>query len=274
MSKNILVTWDFTDVSEYALEYAINLNTTQGTGIELVHVVDQGGGLFSSKSKIKESEVAQKLKEVAKDLQEKYKVQIIPTVLEGKLFDAVSDYSGETEASLVVMGTHGIKGMQKLTGSYALKVIAGSNVPFIVVQEQPKRERLFEHLVFPVDYRQETKEKLLWAKNIAKEYNSKIHMITPYSSDSGVVKKIKSNIIFAKKYFEQNGIEYQIHNTSKSTKFDSEIIKLSSDLEADMIIIMTTKNIDLSDYILGASEQYIIANEAKIPVLCINPNMV
>jgi len=274
MSKNILVTWDFTEVSEYALEYALKLQQDEHLNIEILHVLDPGGGLFSSKSKIKESEVAEKLKEAAVGINEKYQVEVIPTILEGKLFDAISDYAGETEASLVVMGTHGIKGMQKLTGSFALKVVAGSNVPFIVVQNPPNHQSLFEHIVFPVDFRQETKEKLLWAKNIAKMHNSKIHMITPYTSDSGVVKKIKANIIFSKKYFEQFGIDYQIHNTSKSTKFESEIVKLSMDLDADLIIIMTTKNIDISDYILGATEQYIIANQAKIPVLCINPSMV
>jgi hypothetical protein len=34
---------------------------------------------------------------------------------------------------------------------------------------------------------------------------------------------------------------------------------------------MTTKNITVADYVIGASEQYIIANSSKIPVCCVNP---
>jgi hypothetical protein len=34
---------------------------------------------------------------------------------------------------------------------------------------------------------------------------------------------------------------------------------------------VTTKNITFADYIIGASEQYIIANSSKIPVCCVNP---
>jgi hypothetical protein len=34
---------------------------------------------------------------------------------------------------------------------------------------------------------------------------------------------------------------------------------------------MTTKNIGFADYVMGADEQYIISNSAKIPVMCINP---
>lgn len=38
-----------------------------------------------------------------------------------------------------------------------------------------------------------------------------------------------------------------------------------------MILIMTTKDIRLTDYVFGANEQQLIANNAKIPVMCVNP---
>jgi len=34
---------------------------------------------------------------------------------------------------------------------------------------------------------------------------------------------------------------------------------------------MTTRDISLADYALGANEQQIIANKAKVPVMCVNP---
>jgi hypothetical protein len=48
-------------------------------------------------------------------------------------------------------------------------------------------------------------------------------------------------------------------------------IDFSHKINADLILIMTTKNITMADYVLGAAEQYIIANSSKIPVCCINP---
>ena len=47
------------------------------------------------------------------------------------------------------MGTHGMKGMQKLTGSWALKVIVKSKVPFIVVQDPPADQERYHNIVFP-----------------------------------------------------------------------------------------------------------------------------
>ena len=72
--------------------------------------------------------------------------------------------------------------MQKLIGSWALKVIAGSKVPFIVVQSPPKTSG-FEKIVFPLDFRKENKEKINWIYYIARLYNSKFFIIKSRSTD-------------------------------------------------------------------------------------------
>ncbi len=54
-------------------------------------------------------------------------------------------------------------------------------------------------------------------------------------------------------------------------KFAQQTIDFSQKMNADLILIITTKNITMADYVLGASEQYIIANSSRIPVCCVNP---
>jgi hypothetical protein len=54
-------------------------------------------------------------------------------------------------------------------------------------------------------------------------------------------------------------------------KLAQHTIDFAQKINADLILIVTTKNITFADYVLGASEQYIIANSSKIPVCCINP---
>ena len=67
---------------------------------------------------------------------------------------------------LIVMGTHGVKGIQRLTGSYALKVIRHSKVPFIVVQTK-KSSGEIKDIVLPIKFSQETKSKLSITASIA-----------------------------------------------------------------------------------------------------------
>lgn len=269
-----LIPWDFTPVAENALKYAIKF-CSAGEGcslVELVHVV-QTGGLFS-KSKVSEADAREKFKEDQQRIKEQYGIEVKTTLMEGNLFDTISEYASEIQANMVIMGTHGIKGVQKLTGSWALKVIAGSEIPFLVVQDAPLREKVFEHIVMSIDFRDEEKEKIHWAIKVATQYGAKIHIIIPNAFDSGVQKKINYNLAFAKKHLEGYNIESEIHNAAKGKSFQEEIVNLAVDIEADLILIMTTPNLDFTDYVFGAQEQYVIANNSKIPVMCVNPGTI
>ena len=53
--------------------------------------------------------------------------------------------------------------------------------------------------------------------------------------------------------------------------FKKEIISCAKTHNADLILIMATRDIRWVDYILGAPEQYLIANPEGMPVMCMNP---
>jgi len=268
----LLIPWDFTPVAENALKYAVKIGSL-GTSsqVELIHVIE-AGGLFA-KGRLTEKEATEKLKIDYNRIKEHYGIEVKTTVMEGNIFHTISDYAAEVSADLVIMGTHGIKGVQKLTGSWALKVIAGSSVPFLVVQDAPREKRVFEHVIMPLDFSFDEKEKLQWAIKVSIQYKSQIHIILPNAFDVGVQKKVNYNLAFAKKHLESHNIPYEIHSAGKGNKFQEEIVKLALDIEADLILIMTSGSLDFTDYVFGAEEQYVIANESKIPVMCINQSM-
>jgi nucleotide-binding universal stress UspA family protein len=262
--KPVVVPWDFTPVAENALAHAVKISRMVGNEISLLHIVDPG---------IKPAAEGEKkvlLQHVADENGKKYNMHINGEIAKGSIFTAIADFVNEKDASVVVMGTHGMKGMQKLTGSWALKVIVKSKVPFIVVQEPPADQERYHAIVFPVDYRKENKEKTKMAIYMGKYFDSKIHILVTVSTDSNLIKKTKVNLNFAIKYLIQNNIEYQIHEISKGN-FAQQTIDFAQKINADLILIVTTKNITFADYMVGASEQYIIANSSKIPVCCVNP---
>lgn len=262
--KLIIVPWDFTHVAGHALAHAVKISRMVGNDICLLHIVDP---------KISDKEVAEKKAQMLKITEENtknYNVPVSSHISKGSIFSAIADYANEVDASLVVMGTHGMKGMQKLTGSWALKVIVKSKIPFIVVQDPPVDQERYHNIVFPVDFRGENKEKMRMAIFMGKYFESKIHMLVSVSSDKNLLKKTNVNLNFAIKYFIQNNIEYEIHEVPKGD-FAQQTIDFSQKINADLLLIMTTKNITVADYVMGASEQYIIANSSKIPVCCVNP---
>lgn len=262
--KLIIVPWDFTIVAEHALAHAVKIGRMVGNEISLLHIADTGI------SKQAEGQKKILIKHVADESSKKYNMPITGFVSKGSIFTSIAEFANDKQASLVVMGTHGMKGMQKLTGSWALKVIVKSKVPFIVVQDPPSDAERYHNIVFPVDFRGENKEKIKMAIFMGKFFDSKIQFLVTKTTDKALLKKTNININFAIKYLIQNNIEYEMHEVSKGN-FAQQTIDFAQKINADIILIVTTKNITFADYVIGASEQYIIANSSKIPVCCINP---
>ncbi|MDR0714808.1 MAG: universal stress protein [Bacteroidales bacterium] len=261
----IVVTWDFTDLSEYALAHAVRIARVMRYKIELLHIVKQG----VNEATIKESH--SQMQNICNKILMETGIACTAVIKEGSLYSTISEYANGTDTQLVAMGTHGIKGLQKLFGSRALKVITGSRAPFIVVQSEPDTTAHISNVVFPIDFKSENKEKVQWAIYIGRNFLSKIFLFKYPVSDSELQKKVNINLNFAIRFLKQNNIAYEIHTAEKTNNFAGETIRFAEKIRADMIIVSTTKDITKIDYVFGADEQAIIANSAKIPVLCMNP---
>jgi len=260
-NKTILVPWDFSNVAEYALQHAIRAAKVINCSVTLCHI---------TKKDKENAEAIEKMKVVITDCIQKYNFTPLVIVKEGSIFTTISEIAEETSSVLVIMGTHGIKGMQKLTGSWALKVVASCKVPFVVVQKPPKDEQ-FTYIAYPVDYKKEDKQKSIWAVYLNKYFQSKIFMFVQRSTDATLSKQIASNVKFTKQLLENSSIEYEVQEASGVKDFDEEIVDYAKKINANAILITTTKNIDIKDYMFGATEQNIIANHDGISVICVNP---
>jgi nucleotide-binding universal stress UspA family protein len=259
--NTIIVPWDFSQVAEYALQHAIKIAKLTDGEIHLLHVV---------KKDKEEVSAISKLNAIADEVHGKYGIRPSIVVREGSIFKVISDTANDLEATLLVMGTHGMKGMQKFTGSWALKVIAGTRAPFIVVQAPPEGEQ-FEQIVFPINFRLEDKEKLKWANYMAHYFKTKLHVVYQEVNDMDLKQKIVANLRFAKRYFDERKIEYEIVSLRGEDSLAEETIEYSKEINAGLIMVMTTKHISFQDYVLGADEQIIIANKYAIPVMSVNP---
>ena len=260
--QTILVPHDFSEVADYALQHAILVSENTGNDITIVNIIDNDS---------KYDTALEKCNEIAGNIFKKYFLKPKVVIKTGSIFTAIGKVAKETNANLVIMGTHGIKGMQKLTGSWALKVIVHSEVPFIIIQEPPKSKK-FSKIVFPIDFKIENKEKNQWVNYLANHYQSKFFLITQDVKDKIFKRRIKSNMLFAKKYLISRNIEFEIHTAPAKTKFWIGTISYAKEINADLILIMTTRDIGFADYAFGANEQNILANPEGIPVMCINPN--
>jgi nucleotide-binding universal stress UspA family protein len=260
----IMVTWDFTEKSVYALEHAIQMSSMIKGEIAVIHIVK------------KEEEVHDAEIRMADEVKKKFNDPSLVfsfIVRSGSIFHTIGELTTELNAVLVVMGTHGITGIQKLLGSWALKVIASSKAPFIVVQESPKPEAM-KNIVLPVNYKRETKECVTWTHFFSRKFGTKFHLFRAKYADINYRKGLDSNMFFITKYFSSKAIRFESQMSVGEEAFGKETVQHAKKVDADAIMLITTRDIGFTDYVLGAEEQYIIANSERIPVICINPRPV
>lgn len=262
--KTILVTWDFSVAAENALKHAVKIGRIVENNVAIFHVYAEDPS---------KAEVEKKLEAACKKYAEELDLDVGYILKKGSIFDEISDYASEEEnkVNFVILGTHGMKGSQKLFGSKALRVINGSKVPFLVVRKPPPDKERFTDIVFPIDFKSENKEKLQWAIFLGKYLNSKVHLYKYPSRDKSLMKKVNVNLNFAIRFLIQNNIEYEIHTAPDNKNFMKDTLAFSKSIEADMVLITTTKHMTMVDLIFSAREQYLIANEEGIPVMCVNP---
>lgn len=258
-TKNFIVPHDFTSIASIALEHAIVTAQIVKADINVLHVV-------SKEKDIKESE--EKLKSILSKFTTD--VKLIPTVRIGNIFEDIGDFAAEKHAELIFMGTHGIQGWQHITGSKALKVINSSKVPFIIVQGKGPRKTGYDNIVVPLDLNKETKQKLTVVAEIATYFKSKIHVITPDETDEFLKNQVKANILFARKFFSERGIEVST-TVVPSSNFDEEIIKHAATVDGDLIAFMNLNKNNLLGVISANHEIALMNNISQIPTLIMNP---
>lgn len=260
--RTILVPCDFTEVARNALNHAVILTKTFSASIVLFNVVKKEKEIV---------ETIERLKKFSEETGIPQDIEIEFSAQEGNIYDTIKEKAEQISSIFVVMGTHGIKGMQKLIGSKALRVIANSKIPFIVVQGKPDVENYFSKIVVPIDFTLENKEKLKWAHFISVYFKSTMILYVVNITEPDLLKKVKANLLFAKRYFDEREINYEIHIAPNNKPFVDSIIEYSQAIKAGGLLIMTTKDPQITDFIFGAIEQEIIANSANVPVICINP---
>lgn len=263
--KKIIVPLDFTAVSETAVNHAQNLAVHTSSEVYLLHVIAKESGREDAEKRV------EAYREMASA--EYPGVVFHGMVRTGSIFDDIGDVASEIQANLIVMGTHGMRGMQFLVGSNALRIVSSSPIPIIIVQERKIRAEGYDDIVVPLDLHKETKQKLNLVLRMAKHFDGRVHLISPKESDEFLQNKLDRNMAYARQFFEEHGVEYTttVSDAVSGSDFADALIRFAASKETDLITIMNLQKNSLVNIIGGNYTQRIITNEAQIPVLLVNP---
>ncbi len=263
MNNIILVPTDFSEVTENAMKQGIAAAKYLKYKLALLHVIDKSTKAQLKKDHKDSAAIDQKLGAIAQQVKTEHGIDVDTYAREGDIFTTIGEVAKDIGANLMYLGTHGKVGMQKLTGSFALKVVTSSPVPVVVVQKRPFSEG-YKKIVLPITSDAGPWEKTRWATFIAKNFDAEIHVYQIDSPDLAEAVKIITN------HFAKENVRYTI-TTTDGKDFSRKVIDYATSTISDMIMIMTNPDKSFTKFILGSYDEEMIFNTSQIPVMCINP---
>lgn len=263
MNNIILVPTDFSEVCNNAMNQAVEAAKFLNYKLILLHVIDK-----NTKSQLKKDHetieaINTKLNNIATEIATSSDLVVESIAKEGDIFTTIGEVAHDEGVNLIYLGTHGKVGMQKLTGSFALKVVTSSPVPVVVVQKRPF-DQGYKKIVLPITSDAGPWEKTKWASFIAKNFDAEIHI---YQLESA---ELTEAVGIITKHFNKEDVKYKVIKAD-SSNFSKHILDYATSNVCDMIMIMTNPDKSFSKFLLGSYDEEIIFNASQIPVMCINP---
>jgi nucleotide-binding universal stress UspA family protein len=141
--KNILFPTDFSEGSAQALQYAVDMSKRYGAKLYVVHVIyDIAKATGWYVPHVSMDEMYKDIQEGAKKELERFGVEELAgvknverRVITGVPHEEIINFVGANKIDLVIMGTHGRKGIDKiLFGSTAAQVVRHAPCPVLTVR--------------------------------------------------------------------------------------------------------------------------------------------
>lgn len=272
MKKNtqnvILIPTDFSEVCNNAINHGFVLANAMQSRVWLLHVINKDTHKFLEENNLDESKIEEMLQEIADRYFKKYNVQVDTYITSGNLFEMIDIVNEKLRAKLIILGTHGKIGFQRIAGSYVLKIASLTNTPTIVVQKESNIEG-YKNIVFPITSSTQDRQKVAWAINIAKTFKATIHLIPKFESDKYHKNRIMTVTKQIKDIMNQYGIKfYDKVSSPEAGNFAKQVIDYSVENNADLIMTLVNKD---KTFFFSSWDEQIIYNSSQIPVICINP---
>ncbi|MBX3164427.1 MAG: universal stress protein [Bacteroidetes bacterium] len=277
-ASKILIPVDFSETSLLAIKHGAYIAQQNNAQLHLLHVVNSNfvsQDIFIPLVSINQNEIeakaAEKLRQLADDVKNEYKLQVEHGIAVGSPAFEISHYAKENHINLIVMGTHGYSPIEELViGSVALKVITKSDCPVMAMSSAATHSG-YKKILIPLDDTVNSRQKVNYALQMAKKFNASVYafgMLTGGESfDEGAMNLVLHQIAeLAAEY----GVEYHKHLQTDVKNRAKATVEYSNKIGADLVIIMTDQDSELSGFFLGPYSQQII-HLSEVPVIAIKP---
>jgi nucleotide-binding universal stress UspA family protein len=268
--RKIIVPVDFSSSSVKSVENAVRIAEKVEGEIGIVHVnkVKSFASIFGGHTTSESVGVVEKNMESLLQGIDFKGVKVTHTLRTGNVAKEVVQYAEESNAYLIIIGTHGESGHnESWMGGNAYKIINSAPCPVLNLPDTAKPFDL-KKIVTPIDTTITTRHKIPFTAEFANLYKAEIHVLAVCVDESAeFVNRIDSYCYQVRKFLNQANVpnEYEFVTGSNITQMT---IDYAQKINADLIVTMTDH--DSGNIFLSSHAQQLVT-KSPIPVLTINP---
>jgi nucleotide-binding universal stress UspA family protein len=289
--NRILWPTDFSRCAKQALGYAVHCAREYNVELHALHamILLQGESYLPNKA-----EIHKQLKDLANN-------QMSATIKALQADDlnikqaqvrgisaapAILGYAKENDVDLIVMGTHGRRGLGHLfLGSVAEEVVRLSSCPVLTIRERevPAPVEAMKHILVPIDFSEHAQQALVYAKHLAAFYKARLqllHVVEEFipptfylASGTSVFAfrpelKVRAEQEIKKLFKEVPGPEVaaDFHIIEGFAAVD--IVRFAESHQSDLIVIATHGRTGIEHMLLGSVTEKVV-RRAPCPVFTV-----
>lgn len=277
--KTILCPTDFSDTSEAALEEALAIGRRTGAAVHVLHAVV----LHADAPQVEgEPDLSRQAEETTGTVYrvERRGIAAGPVILA---------YANEIEADLIVMGTHGRRGLRHaILGSVAEEVVRLAECPVLTIRDSVagRATKRTGPVVVPVDYSDQSAQSIEWAQKLAASAGASLIVLHVFERPihpevyfgGSVVKVPNFNELVAHLTQALQELAARADGPEVPTEFrvvegraTRRILEFADSEQARLIVIATHGLTGLAHVLLGSVTERVVRG-ASCPVFTVKPS--
>ena len=261
--NNIAVLIDFTEGSKAALKQAASIAQKAKANLFAVHIV-------ATQDKVEQVEA-----ELATFLNSSNitNIEVKPIIGVGSLAPACNSTFNKINADLVLICTHGVKGMfQQLFGAQILKLIQAISYPCLVISEHTKVDLSeVKSILFPIGPHPDFMIKIKQTTTLAKFLNASILIYEIDRNGADPEHWLSKNLEASRKYFTENEISFSKvleELSSFSVGFSRQTLDYASKNSIPIMSMMATVSNNDNLFGYGDKENFLVNNHGISILTC------
>lgn len=289
--ERILCPTDFSDFSERAYDYGLSLARHYDAELILLHVVRPviiGYPEYAIPDSVSEfyGELHEHAEEQLREFAKVHAEGGVPArvaVEEGVVTESILDFAQENAVDMIVMGTHGRRGFQRLTlGSVTERVLRKAGCPVLAVRRPThdfvvpgsKGEPVhLRKILFCSDFSECSERALQYAVSLATEYKSELTLLHVIEHLPPAEERDAENDRLVHRLDESIPAEVRIcckiRPIVRAGKPYEEIVKLAEQDQTDLIVV-GVRGRNVLDLALFGSTTHRVLQLGPCPVLAIH----